>query len=505
MTVVSLLLYIGKIAESLLTKVFKETEKKWSPLDTTCTLCFLTNIFRMVQLLNIRSISFKSIRDMTDDAIVQYVQVNILMDFIYYGTGVLAATVFVSSVVGAAAGVNLYSDIKLGNYVISTSKVFAIFRIVVLIVLLTFNISWATLGTSTSIENYIFYRRAGYVISLCVVVFVTVPLLVYFSNNVLRLMIEANTIERGTGELVKAAIKDTNYATKLASEIDQVPTPISVADLGASRISTRKNKIVPSLSIKALKSVKKITLEEKISNFRFAINTSSVVGAAAGVDLYSDVKIGQTVIPTSKVFAVIRVVILILLLTFNICWAMIGTHSSKEAYILYRRGGFLISLLVIVFITTPLLIYFSNKVLLLLKSSIVVEKGTKGSQKVSRITANYTSQLEDDNRDNIKAPTSTQKDQELQNANISPKAVHRAIKAASRTDLERKIYNFRFAINTTIWFLYFLTACNLTLLILGMELDFFQNTPNALVVLKASSDFLVWLSCSFMLLYLYFC
>ncbi|KAJ3255720.1 hypothetical protein HK103_006087 [Boothiomyces macroporosus] len=575
---------------------------------------------------------------MTDGDIIQYVSVNIIMDFVYYGTGVAGATVF-SSVVGAAAGVNLYSDIKIGDTVISTSKVFAIFRVIVLIVLLTFNISWATLGTSTTIDNYLLYRRAGYIFSLCVVVFVTVPLLVYFSNNVLRLMMDASRAERGTGELTKTTIKETNYASNFASEIEIVPNshPPSGIDVRSPSTRTRKTK-VPRISIKPLKTAKRATIAEKIANFRFAINTalkkimanspnylldicdyranylgcgslinqfalidlimillatgttalyiakiiqnvmtkvwskhegkkwspldttlvlcfssnifriiqlanarslsyrnisqmsdeeiiryvqiniimdfvyysmgvfgstSSVVGAAAGVNLYSDVKIGQTVIPTNKVFAVLRVIILVLLLTFNILWATLGTTTSRDAYITYRRAGFLISLLVIVFITSPLLIYFSNRVIDILRNSSASDKGTKSSRKASKSAPNNTFKM-----DEADFPMSVVEDTppvKIENPKLSVKTVVRKSNVQIRNNLETKIFNFRFAINTTIWLLYFLTACNLVLLIVGGEVSYFLQNPTALLYFKGLSDFSVWVSCSFMLLYLYIC
>ncbi|KAJ3310288.1 hypothetical protein HDV04_005133 [Boothiomyces sp. JEL0838] len=515
------------------------------------------------------------------------------MDFVYYGTGVAGATIFVSSVVGAAAGVNLYSDVKIGDTVISTSKVFAIFRVIVLIVLLTFNISWATLGTSTTIDNYLLYRRAGYIFSLCVVVFVTVPLLVYFSNNVLRLMMGASRAERGTGELARTTIKETNYASNFASEIEIVPNshPPSAIDV---RSPSTKSK-VPRISIKPLKTAKRATIAEKIANFRFAINTalkkimanppnylldicdyranylgcgslinqfalidlimillatgttalyiakiiqnvmtkvwskhegkkwspldttlvlcfssnifriiqlanarslsyrnisqmsdediiryvqiniimdfvyysmgvfgstvfvSSVVGAAAGVNLYSDVKIGQTVIPTNKVFAVLRVIILVLLLTFNILWATLGTTTSRDT------------------------------VIDILRNSSASDKGTKSSLKASKSAPNNTFQM-----DEADFPVSVMEDTppvKIENPKLSVKT----------------IFNFRFAINTTIWLLYFLTACNLVLLIVGGEVSYFLQNPTALLYFKGLSDFSVWISCSFMLLYLYIC
>ncbi|KAJ3270399.1 hypothetical protein HDV01_007865 [Terramyces sp. JEL0728] len=268
MTVFTIALYTGKIVQSLITKVLNESgdKRKWSPLDTTCLLCCLSNIFRIAQLVNARSIASKNTNEMTDESILKYVQVNIFMDFVYYGTGVAAATVFVGSVVGTATGVNLFSDLKFGDTTIHTAKVFAIFRMIVIILLMAIYISWATLGTSTTVENYTLFRRGGYLIALFASAFVTLPLLVYFSNNVISIMKEGLKIERSRGDLTKTAVKDTKQGTNTA---DQISLPQSV---GASVVMGKSSNPIPSRVVKGWVK-NELSLEQKIANFRFAIST----------------------------------------------------------------------------------------------------------------------------------------------------------------------------------------------------------------------------------------
>ncbi|KAJ3270398.1 hypothetical protein HDV01_007864 [Terramyces sp. JEL0728] len=333
MAIASIICYLGKIVQNLLAKVLSDQQqkKKWSPMDTTCVLCFSSSVFRIVSLANTRSVAFRDIGAMTDSEIVRYVQTNIIIDFLYYAFGVAGSTVFVTSVVGASTGIDLYSDVKIGNAVIPTSKVFAVLRMVILTLLLTFNISWATLGTSTSIDNYIFFRRAGFSVSLCTIVLITAPLLIYFSNKVLDIL---------------------------------------------------------------------------------------------------------------------------------------RNSQSQNA-----------------------------------------EKGTKGSGKASKQATHCASELESEIQN--EGPTPSTKDTSTINRNttVTAKSLRKAVKVVknTKTPLETKIANFSFAINITIWFLYFLTVVNLTLLIVGMEVPFFQQNPLALIILKIVSDSTVWVSCSFMLLYLFLC
>ncbi|KAJ3320328.1 hypothetical protein HDV06_005359 [Boothiomyces sp. JEL0866] len=331
LTVLSIIGFCGKIIHNVLTKVVKESDgkKKWNAIDTTCLLCCLSNVFRIVQLANVRSVASKDKTQLTDANVAQYVQFNVIMDFIYYGTGVLSAT---SSVVGAAAGVNLYSDIKIGNTVVSPSKFFRVFRVVVLVLTLSFDICWATLGTSAGVQSYTMYRRACYIVSMFSIAFVTLPMMVYFSGKVLVVLKQAKVVERD-------ASQNQKDNTKVTSEAN------------ASRI--KANESQKAIDIKSL-------------------------------DKKSLISHGQSV-PEDK------------------------------------------------------------------RKTLVLANKPK----------------------------------------VNPH--------------EAKIASFRFAINTVIWFLYVTTFCNLALLILGFELPYFQESLAGIIVLKTISDLSVWVSCGFMLLYLYLC
>lgn len=101
LAIFSIIVYSGKIAQNFITKVIKdkESKKKWNAVDTTCLLCCLSNVFRIIQLVNVKSVAFQNVDLLNDFQIRQYLQVTIVMDFIYYGTGVAASSVFVVVVI----------------------------------------------------------------------------------------------------------------------------------------------------------------------------------------------------------------------------------------------------------------------------------------------------------------------------------------------------------------------------------------------------------------------
>ncbi|KAJ3270397.1 hypothetical protein HDV01_007863 [Terramyces sp. JEL0728] len=327
LTILSIICLCGKIIQNILTKVIKESEgrKKWNAIDTTCLMCCLSNVFRIVQLANVRSVAFRDKTLMADSNVVQYVQINVAMDFIYYGAG--------SSVVSAAAGVNLYSDIKIGDTVLSPSKFFRVFRVVVLALTLSFNICWMTLGTSTDVYSYTKYRRAGYIVSMCSIALVTIPMMVFFSGKVLAVLKEAKS-DRGTREASQAN-KESVQGTRVPSEA-----------------TSHKHKAEESLK---------------------------------GADL-----------------------------------------NDKKSLISHNKQP-----------------------------------------------------LDQEHRKTV------------------------AVAKKGKSTKESKIAGFKFAINSVLWLLYFLTLCNLCLLIIGFEAQFFQNSFVGVIVLKCTSDLSVWVSCGFMLLYLY--
>ncbi|KAJ3320329.1 hypothetical protein HDV06_005360 [Boothiomyces sp. JEL0866] len=263
----SILIYSGKIAQNFISKVVKEKEnkKKWNAIDTTCLLCCLSNVFRIAQLANVRSVAYQDTSAMTGYQMRQYLQVNIVMDFIYYGTGVAASSVFVSSVVSATAGVSLYSDIKIGSTTISPDRILRVFRLVVLILTLTFNICWATIGTTSGIEYYLLYRRAGYVLSITTIALVTLPVMVFFSNKVLEVIMNSSShtnshkdkSHEAQNSVANRTVENSHVESKPKSEVDSKSPSI------ASKIS------------RTVTIAKKSTVgrkESRIANFKLAIN-----------------------------------------------------------------------------------------------------------------------------------------------------------------------------------------------------------------------------------------
>ncbi|KAJ3255741.1 hypothetical protein HK103_006108 [Boothiomyces macroporosus] len=255
MTCVSILAFAGLVVRNLLSK--KTDGKKWTAADTLCVLCGLSNIFRIVEIANVRSVVFKDQSAMTDFQAKQYFQITVFIDFLYFGSGAVASNVFLVSVAGAAAGVNVFADIKVGDKVLSPDKILKIVRLVILILTLSFCISWATIGATTDLESYITYRRCVFILAICTIVFVSLPVILFFGNNVLRILSEAKSSKSGS-------VKHVSDNAKNKSVDNRPPSQIVSRTVEGSQHS----------EISHTKSVKKtgLTQEQKISNFRLAIN-----------------------------------------------------------------------------------------------------------------------------------------------------------------------------------------------------------------------------------------
>ncbi|KAJ3320351.1 hypothetical protein HDV06_005382 [Boothiomyces sp. JEL0866] len=230
--------------------------KKWTAADTLCVLCCISNIFRIVEIANVRSVVFKDQSLLTDYDAKRYFQTTVFIDFFYFGSGAVASNVFLVSVAGAAAGVNVFADIKIGDRVFSPEKILKIVRLVILVITLSFCISWATIGATKDLESYYTYRRCVFVMAICTIVFVSLPVIIFFGNNVLRILAEAKT----------PGSNKSKSAADVKKSVDARPSSqIATRTVDGSQHSETSNQ---------KSTVKKsgLSKEKKIENFRLAIN-----------------------------------------------------------------------------------------------------------------------------------------------------------------------------------------------------------------------------------------
>ncbi|KAJ3256383.1 hypothetical protein HK103_005512 [Boothiomyces macroporosus] len=163
----------------------KGSKWKLQMADKVCLLTITSNIFRIGVLANARSIAFVDKASLTDTYIARYVQVNVVLDFIYYSAGAVCSNIFLVGVVSSGAGINLFPDLKIGEKVISPDKIFKLIRLVVLSITLTLCVGWCTLGVWSGLPYYIMFRRGTFIISICSCAFISIPALYFFGNNVI--------------------------------------------------------------------------------------------------------------------------------------------------------------------------------------------------------------------------------------------------------------------------------------------------------------------------------
>ncbi|KAJ3320353.1 hypothetical protein HDV06_005384 [Boothiomyces sp. JEL0866] len=295
MAVGSIIGYLGIIIRNFIARAVNDNKKKWNSADNLCVLCMLSNILRIAELANVRSVAFRDKTQMTDLAIQQYLQITVFMDFLYYSMGAVASSVFMVSfhlkkvgVAGAATGLNIYSDIKIGDRVISPEKILKLWRLVIMIVNISFTICWATNGGTKGPEYYALYRRGIYGLNMAAILFIALPVILFFGNNVLRILSEARSSRDASEGTSQTNVHQSDIQSKHKSKV-QITGSKSKQDLAAetSRGEVRDSKtpsnfkrsqVTQSHSVGDFKKVatKKIKIsskDRKINNFRMAINT----------------------------------------------------------------------------------------------------------------------------------------------------------------------------------------------------------------------------------------
>ncbi|KAJ3255742.1 hypothetical protein HK103_006109 [Boothiomyces macroporosus] len=285
MAVGSIFGYLGILIRNFIARAVNDNKKKWNSADNLCIFCCLANVLRIAELANVRSVAFKDKSLLTDLWIQQYLQITVLMDLLYYSMGAVASSVFMVGVAGAATGLNIYSDIKIGERVISPEKILKLWRIVIMIISLSFTICWATIGATKGPEEYAKYRRGIYGLNMAAIVFIALPVILYFGNNVLRILSETNSSRDMSEGTSQTNVQHSDVNSKHKSK---VPESVSKHNLaGELNRENRESKtpsyfkrteVTPSPSASDLKKLqtKKIKIsakDRKIGNFRMAINT----------------------------------------------------------------------------------------------------------------------------------------------------------------------------------------------------------------------------------------
>ncbi|KAJ3325442.1 hypothetical protein HDV06_004301 [Boothiomyces sp. JEL0866] len=163
----------------------KPLSKIWMPLDSMCILLMTYSILRFSFLFNIRRTANLDPATTTPAQIQFFIQTGIFLEFFYYLCGSVAANLVLLAIVKASAGTTLYVEFKVGEYTVSPEKMLKIVRLVIILITLVFCILWDTLGMTDGIETYALYRRCTYLISSFVIIFVSLPITLFFGGKVM--------------------------------------------------------------------------------------------------------------------------------------------------------------------------------------------------------------------------------------------------------------------------------------------------------------------------------
>ncbi|KAJ3275770.1 hypothetical protein HDV01_007237 [Terramyces sp. JEL0728] len=161
---------------------------------------------------------------------VRYVQTSIVFDYLYFAAGSIAAHLFLIGVVAVGAGVNLYSDVKVASANIRPEKVLNLVRLLVLMFGLSFIIGWSTAGVHSGQYWYTIFRRCVYSLPIFVVVFISLPSIIFFGNQVLETLQKSHSM--GNAETEGSAVESS------VVKEETNPSPLKVQRPRDAKIAT---------------------------------------------------------------------------------------------------------------------------------------------------------------------------------------------------------------------------------------------------------------------------
>ncbi|KAJ3309450.1 hypothetical protein HDV04_006028 [Boothiomyces sp. JEL0838] len=417
--------------------------------DKLCIICMISIAGRIAQLANLHT-AYIYKDQLSDSQIIRHFQANVMFEFVFYSAGALGSNIFLVGIVSAIAGVELYPELMIGDRKISPPKILSIIRLTISLLALSISISWATAGATEGIYWYVVFRRINYLLSVCVIIFITIPVITFFGTKVIRFLsgtmkvlekkrtiytedqstLGNNAESQSLGIAKKkdrlANFKSALYAvilhmyiftlfnhtcllvgfeleyfqnntTALMGAKDKISIVAIIAVLG--RIAQLSNARTASYSSMNLTDTDIIRYFQANVMLEFTFYTAGalgsniflvgVVSASAGVKLYPDMYINGRLLSPEKILSLVRIFILTLALTVSVCWATVGAMNGIYWYVVFRRFNYLLSICVVAFISFPVLTYFGSRMNRMIEKTVKVLEKPKPSYTIEASTNDH--------------------------------------------------------------------------------------------------------------------
>jgi hypothetical protein len=234
----------GLYLSYLINKLRKKKAK--TEVDAIAVLCFILNLFRVGFRVTTRYQSIYDIQTTSLEVLQNDVRVAMILEHFFSLLGSLALKGVLLGMVAAvskADGSEFYSPVTIRGRKVDPAKTLKLIRIFVILLNACWYTCWIILGVGRSMEDYVFFRRAGYItwgfVSSCI----SAPVIAFFGRRLLFMLDQKFTAENKLSGMETSTMHGTVVSAKAASKTgsnDELST--SLSQNGSNVPNIKRNK-----------------------------------------------------------------------------------------------------------------------------------------------------------------------------------------------------------------------------------------------------------------------
>jgi hypothetical protein len=181
----------------------------------TILFAVVFHCIRIAFLASVRSIGTGDLSLMPNEALINHVRTNILLQFFQNGTASLCANAFMTTFLAAGTGAQLLQVVKIRGIDINTQKILSMVRVILFIYTLTITLLWSISGLNENQESYYQYKRKTYLPFGFVVLLITGPALLFNGQKIIVVFEKKVSSEKNTAGTTgtTSLIKEKAHAT----------------------------------------------------------------------------------------------------------------------------------------------------------------------------------------------------------------------------------------------------------------------------------------------------
>ncbi|KAJ3319739.1 hypothetical protein HDV06_005939 [Boothiomyces sp. JEL0866] len=225
----------------------------------------------------------------------------------------------------------------------------------------------------------------------------------------------------------------------------------------------------------------------------------SIIDVADASHLYDKIKIGEKVVDCGKLLKLLRLIGLIIFVTFASLWATKGLTTDYQTYNYYRRcfyGGFGV---LSTFVSFPIVLFFGNKIIKTMLESESVSRGSKDNDHTNK--SDYKSEKTNTNSIiQTNAVSADQKSATRQSMKDRRASISKNFRELAKLKKISDATSFKWLLRAIAFWLYFMLGISIAVIIVVHET---VQDRMSLLVTKCITELYIWTSSAFAALYLF--